>query len=138
MNPRQSPSTHPHYASRPPRVLVVDDSWTYLTYIATILAQQGFEVITAIDGDEAIEKALRDQPNCIVLDVVLPKQSGFQVCRKLKQNPVARHIPVILISSKNTPLDRHWGIQQGADIYLEKPFTDADLLSSIQSVIAWS
>ena len=118
----------------PPKVLIVDDSWTYLTLIATLLTERGYIVATASDGEEAIEKALSERPNCMVLDVVLPKMSGFQVCRKLKNMDAARHIPIILISSKKTPLDRHWGMQQGADIYLEKPFTDQDLLASVRSL----
>ncbi|SRR5579883_926578 len=121
--------------TRQPRVLVVDDSWTYLTYVASMLAERGYEVLTAVDGDEAIEKTVMEQPDCVVLDVVLPKQNGFQVCRKLKQMDAVRHIPIILISSKNTALDRHWGIQQGADLYLEKPFSESDLLASVSSVI---
>ena len=131
----QQPQTHPK-PIRQPRVLVVDDSWTYLTYVASMLAERGYEVLTAVDGEEAIEKAVTEQPDCVVLDVVLPKQNGFQVCRKLKQMDAARHIPIILISSKNTALDRHWGIQQGADVYLEKPFSETDLLASVNSVIS--
>lgn len=123
--------THPPL---PPKVLIVDDSWTYLTLIATLLTERGYVVTTATDGEEAIEKALSERPDCMVLDVVLPKMSGFQVCRKLKQMDAVRNIPIILISSKNTPLDRHWGMQQGADIYLEKPFTDQDLLASVRSL----
>ena len=116
-------------------VLVVDDSWTDLALIAAPLYESGYNVVTAVDGDEAIEKAVLDHPSCIVLDVVLPKQSGFQVCRKLKKMEECRGIPIILISSKNTPQDRHWGIQQGADIYLTKPFNREELLASVRSLI---
>jgi len=116
-------------------VLVVDDSWTDLALIAAPLYESGYNVVTAVDGDEAIEKAVLDHPSCIVLDVVLPKQSGFQVCRKLKKMEECRAIPIILISSKNTPQDRHWGIQQGADIYLTKPFNREELLASVRSLI---
>jgi twitching motility two-component system response regulator PilH len=122
------------YPPAPPKVLIVDDSWTYLTMIATMLSERGYIILTATDGEEAIEKTLAERPSCVILDVVLPKMSGFQVCRKLKQMDVSRNIPIILISSKNTPLDRHWGMQQGADIYLEKPFTEQDLVASVQSV----
>jgi twitching motility two-component system response regulator PilH len=71
-----------------------------------------------------------------VLDVVLRnKQSGFQVCRKLKQNEASRHIPIILISGKNTPLDKKWGLQQGADLYITKPFDKEELLTSVRALI---
>src|SRR5512146_1517620 len=68
-----------------PKVLVVDDSWTDLTLIATPLRESGFDVVTAVDGDEALEKVKSERPQCVLLDVVLPKHNGFQVCRKLKQ-----------------------------------------------------
>jgi len=66
---------------------------------------------------------------------VLPKQNGFQVCRKLKQNEASRHIPVILVSGKNTPLDKKWGLQQGADLYITKPFDKQELLTSVRALI---
>ena len=122
-------------APRAYTVLVVDDSWTELALIAAPLYEQGYNVVTAVDGDEAIEKAIMDRPQCIVLDVVLPKQSGFQVCRKLKRMEECQNIPIILISSKSTPQDRHWGIQQGAAIYLTKPFKQEELLASVRSLI---
>ena len=118
-----------------PKVLVVDDSWTDLSLMAGPLHQHGYNVVTAMDGEEAIEKAVYEQPNCIVLDVILPKQNGFAVCRRLKQMDVCRQIPIILISSKNTPQDRHWGMQQGADIYLTKPFKEDELLASVRSLL---
>jgi CheY-like chemotaxis protein len=86
------------------KVLVVDDSWTDLTLIATPLRESGYDVITAVDGDEAVEKVLHERPQLVVLDVILPKQNGFQLCRRLKQMDSSRDIPIILISGKNTPL----------------------------------
>ncbi|HEX6122614.1 MAG TPA: response regulator [Ktedonobacterales bacterium] len=121
-----------------PKVLVVDDSWTDLTLMATPLRESGFDVITAVDGDEALEKAIREQPQCVLLDIVLPKQNGFQVCRRLKQMEQSRHIPVILVSQKNTPLDKRWGLQQGADLYLTKPFDRDELLTSVRNLTGYS
>jgi len=117
-----------------PKVLVVDDSLTDLTLIATPLRESGFDVVTAVDGDEALEMVGSERPQCVVLDVVLPKQNGFQVCRKLKQSEASRHIPVILISGKNTPLDKKWGLQQGADLYITKPFDKEELLMSVRAL----
>lgn len=118
-----------------PKVLVVDDSWTDLTLMASPLRENGFEVITAVDGEEAVEKAMQEQPQCILLDIVLPnKQSGFQVCRKLKSMEQTYHIPIILVSIKNTELDVKWGMQQGANMYIFKPFTREELLSSVRSL----
>jgi DNA-binding response OmpR family regulator len=118
-----------------PKVLVVDDSWTDLTLIATPLRESGYDVITAVDGEEALEKVLQERPQCVLLDVILPKQNGFQLCRKLKAMEQSRDIPIILISGKNTPLDKRWGLQQGADMYLTKPFDKDELLASVRSLI---
>ena len=117
------------------KILVVDDSWTELTMIVAPLRDNGFDVITAVDGDEAYEKTFKEHPQCIVLDVVLPKQSGFQVCRKLKNSEASRHIPIILLTNKNTTLDRNWGMRQGADLYITKPFDSNELVASIRRLV---
>jgi len=117
------------------KVLVVDDSWTELTMIATPLRNSGFDVVTAVDGDEALEKVFREHPQCIVLDVVLPKQNGFQLCRKLKSLDVSRDIPIILLTSKNTPLDRSWGLRQGPDMYMTKPFNEEELVDNVRRLV---
>ena len=117
------------------RILVVDDSPTDLTLISAPLLANGFEVITARDGEEAIAKAAAEHPNLILLDVVLPKQNGFQVCRSLKRSAESGHIPVILLTGKSQPSDRFWGLKQGADEYVTKPFQADVLVSSIQRLI---
>ncbi|GCE11858.1 response regulator transcription factor [Tengunoibacter tsumagoiensis] len=117
------------------KILVVDDSWTELTMIVAPLRNSGFEVVTAVDGDEAVEKVFREHPQCIVLDVVLPKQNGFQVCRKLKNLDMSRHIPIILLTSKNTPMDKAWGMRQGADLFITKPFNAEELVASVRRLV---
>ena len=99
------------------------------------LRDSGFEVVTAVDGEEAIEKVFKERPQCIVLDVVLPKQNGFQVCRRLKNLEASRHIPIILLTSKNTPVDRAWGLRQGADLYMTKPFNSDELVASVRRLV---
>jgi DNA-binding response OmpR family regulator len=117
------------------KILVVDDSWTELTMIATPLRNSGFDVVTATDGDEAVEKVFKEQPQCIVLDVVLPKQNGFQLCRRLKSWDGSKHIPIILLTSKNTPVDKTWGLRQGADMYMTKPFNSDELVENVRSLV---
>lgn len=117
------------------KVLVVDDSWTELAMIATPLRNHGFDVVTAVDGEEAFEKVFRERPQCIVLDVVLPKQNGFQLCRKLKSLDASKHIPIILLTSKHTPLDRSWGLRQGADLFMTKPFNDDELVDNVRRLV---
>lgn len=120
---------------RTTRILVVDDSATDLALMSAPLRASGYHVITARDGEEALTKIASEQPQCIVLDVVLPKQNGFQICRQLKQSEHTQHIPIIMVSMKDTPVDKRWGLQQGADIYLTKPFLPNELLDSIRSVL---
>jgi DNA-binding response OmpR family regulator len=117
------------------RILVVDDSPSELTLISAPLLAGGYEVITACDGEEALAKAASERPDLILLDVVLPKQNGFQVCRTLKRSPESRHIPVIMITGKSQPSDRFWGLRQGADEYVTKPFHPDVLVSSIQRFV---
>lgn len=117
------------------RILVVDDSPTDLSIISAPLLAGGFEVITARDGEEALTRAAQDHPDLILLDVVLPRQNGFQVCRTLKRTASSSHIPVILLTGKSQPSDRFWGMRQGADEYVTKPFQPAALMSSIERLI---
>lgn len=117
------------------KILVVDDSWTELTMMVMPLRDSGFEVVTATDGDEAMEKVLQEHPHCIVLDIVLPKQNGFQLCRRLKNLEASKHIPIILLSSKSTPLDKSWGLRQGADLYITKPFNGDELVASVRRLV---
>jgi DNA-binding response OmpR family regulator len=114
------------------RILVVDDSPTEISLISAPLLAGGYDVITAGDGEEAISKAARERPDLILLDVVLPRLNGFQVCRTLKRAPESSHIPVIMLTGKSQPSDRFWGMKQGADEYVTKPFQPDALVASVQ------
>jgi twitching motility two-component system response regulator PilH len=116
-------------------ILVVDDSPTEQKMVAAALMSKGYRVITAADGDEAIEKASKEMPRLIVLDIVMPKKNGFQVCRQLKTTAATQNIKILLLSSKNQDSDRFWGMKQGADGYLTKPYVDADLVANIAKLI---
>ncbi|GBE02855.1 alkaline phosphatase synthesis transcriptional regulatory protein PhoP [bacterium BMS3Bbin06] len=114
------------------KILVAEDSLTDLQYIKEMLTGTGHEVITAMDGDEAEEKARSEAVDLIVLDVVMPKKNGFQVCRSLKKDEKFKHIPIIMTTSKTQESDRFWGLKQGADEYITKPFEPIDLLLAIK------
>jgi twitching motility two-component system response regulator PilH len=118
-----------------PKILVVEDSPTYLRKITDFLQGLGYEVITAIDGEEALEKAVRENPSLIVLDVILPKKNGFQVCRQLKTSPATQDIKILMITSKSQDSDRFWGLKQGADEYLTKPFVEDVLLANVSRLL---
>ncbi len=117
------------------KILVVEDSPTYLRNIVDILQGNGCEVITAVDGEEALEKAVKENPSLIVLDVILPKKNGFQVCRQLKTSPDTQDIKILMITSKSQDSDRFWGLKQGADEYMTKPFDDNELVTTVAKLL---
>ena len=119
----------------PTTVLVVDDSPTTQRQIRLAVEAGGYRVLTASDGDEAINIAVRDRPDLVVLDIILPKKNGFQVCRRLKALPETSGIKVVLLSSKSHEMDILWGKRQGADGYLTKPFESEQLLACIESAL---
>jgi DNA-binding response OmpR family regulator len=119
-----------------PMVLVIDDSATSRHYIEIVLQREGYVTRTARDGHEGLDMVLRECPHCIILDVVLPGMSGYEVCRHLRSRSVFRGLPIIMISTKSTALDKSWAIRQGADHYLVKPFKDDDLLKLVKESIA--
>ena len=116
-------------------ILVVEDSPTYLRQIEQLLKNNGYTTISAIDGEEALEKAIQEHPDLIVLDIILPKKNGFQVCRQLKTSPDTQNIKIIMLTSKSQDSDRFWGLKQGADEYLTKPLKDDQLVTKVAELL---
>ena len=116
-------------------VLMVDDSPTEMKLMKQALSGKGYNLLTAVDGEEALQKALQLKPDLVLLDIILPKRNGFQVCRQLKTTPETGAIKIILVSSKSQDTDRFWGLKQGADDYLTKPFSEDDLLKAVGKYI---
>lgn len=119
-----------------PKILVVDDSPTSSLFMVQALGKGGYHVITAANGREGWIKALQERPQCVLLDVVLPEISGFSLCRQLRSIDPHRTLAIIMVSSKITAMDRNWGLRQGADRYLPKPFTEEALLQVVGEVLA--
>jgi two-component system, chemotaxis family, response regulator PixH len=116
-------------------ILVVDDTLSELELMTRYLREAGFTVIVSTDAKDAMAKAVDHKPDAIVTDVVMPGMSGFELCRNLKKNEATQKMPVVVCSSKNQELDRLWGLKQGADVYVTKPFTQEELLRAVKSVI---
>jgi twitching motility two-component system response regulator PilH len=112
-------------------ILVVEDSPTELRVVTDLLDGNGYQYSVAMDGEEALLKAAQIKPQLMLLDVILPKKNGFQVCRQLKSTPETRDIKIIVLSSKNQESDRYWGLRQGADLYMTKPYRSEELLEAI-------
>jgi CheY-like chemotaxis protein len=116
-------------------VLVVEDSLTEMEVITRYLQQAGLTVVSVKSGEEAQFTLTRQKPDLIILDVILPGQSGFELCRELKSDPGTREIPVVMCSTKNTDVDKMWGNMLGADAYLAKPVNQQELVQTIQQLI---
>jgi two-component system, chemotaxis family, response regulator PixH len=116
--------------------LVVDDSATERSIITSCLQEIGVQVSVALSGEEALTKIQQDFPDLIVLDIVLPGRSGFEICRELKGSEQTHKIPIILCSTKGTEMDKFWGMKQGADAYILKPINQAELVSKVQELMA--
>lgn len=115
--------------------LVVEDSLTDLQILVRCLQQSGISVLIAQSGEEAIDTITRQKPDVVVLDVVLPGCSGFEVCRKIKAEAETCNIPVILCSTKGSNMDKFWGMKQGADAYLAKPVDQEEFVRTIRQFI---
>ncbi len=115
--------------------LVVEDSLTDREVISSCLHQGGLKVFTAGSGEEALEKISTYQPDVIILDVVLPDRSGFELCREFKAAPITNNIPVVLCSTKITEIDKFWGLKQGADAYLPKPVDQEELVRTVKQLL---
>lgn len=117
------------------KILVVDDEPHIVMMLEARLRKNGFEVTTAASGAEAMAQVKQDRPDLIVLDVMMPVMSGFEVCRLLKENPATKAIPVILLTAKSTERDQTLGISAGADAYVTKPYTPEELLGQIKELL---
>ena len=117
------------------KILVVDDSPTMLTGTTKILASAGHDVIQAVSGAQGIEKASSDNPDIIIMDVVMPDINGFQATRKITSNPDTQHIPVIMLTTKDQETDKVWAKRQGASDYIVKPPDAKELLAKIDNLI---
>jgi two-component system, chemotaxis family, response regulator PixH len=115
-------------------ILVVEDTPSEMELLTLYLRQSGYVVISASTAKDALSKAIEQKPDAIVTDVVMPGMSGFELCRSLKKNPATDKVPIVICSSKNQEIDRLWGMKQGADAYVTKPFTREQLVRAIKSV----
>jgi twitching motility two-component system response regulator PilH len=117
-------------------ILIVDDSPMLREMISALLDKKGLTISVAKDGQEAKEKIAANPPDLVVLDVVMPNMNGYELCRWVKSEPATQDVLVILCSSKSEEFDRYWGIKQGADAYVIKPFRPGELLGTVEALLA--
>jgi adenylate cyclase len=119
----------------PPRILVADDNAMNVDILRTRLAAHGYEILIAADGEEAVDIARRERPDLILLDIMMPKLDGFEVCRRLRADPSLPFMPIVLVTAKGDTKDVVAGLEAGGDEYLTKPVDQAALLARVKSML---
>jgi twitching motility two-component system response regulator PilH len=116
-------------------VLIVEDSSSQRMIITKLLKASGLEVTQAVDGVDALQVIQDTPPDLVVLDIFMPRMNGYELCRYLKSDPKTKNIPVLMCSSKSTEFDRYWGMKQGADAYIGKPFKETELVGTVKQLL---
>jgi twitching motility two-component system response regulator PilH len=116
-------------------VLVVDDSATAREMLVAELQRAGFRVMAAADGAEAMEHIKVTPPALVITDLIMPRVNGYELCRNIKSDPLTKHVPVIMCSTKAEEFDRYWGMKQGADAYITKPYQPKDMINAVKYLL---
>ncbi len=111
--------------------MVVDDAYSEVQLMESILKSAGHQVVSYTDGIQLEDKIVAERPDVLLLDIVMPKRNGFEILRTLRKDERTKQTRVVVVSSKNQPSDRNWGLKQGADDYVAKPFTPEQLLAAV-------
>ena len=118
------------------KVLVVDDTPHNVKLLADLLSVKGYAVATAVNGEEALVKVASEQPDLVLLDVMMPVRSGYEVCKRIRERPEWGHIKIVMLSAKGRDAEVNKGMAMGADLYITKPFSTRDLLEKIRALLA--
>ena len=116
-------------------ILIVDDSNTLRQALAAILSSLKMKVLLATNGSHALQLLEQHTPDLVITDIIMPKMNGYELCRWLKNNPSTQTIPVLICSTKSEEFDRYWGMKQGANAYLTKPFDVGELITTIRHLL---
>jgi DNA-binding response OmpR family regulator len=118
------------------KILVVDDSKTALFMVTTILKKEPYQLLTATDGQQAIEVATAEHPDLVLMDVVMPRMTGFEACRELKRREETKSIPVILVTTRGEEENVEIGFESGCNDYVTKPVNGQELLAKVRDLVA--
>jgi twitching motility two-component system response regulator PilH len=118
------------------KVLIVDDSAMIREMVSVHLTDGGFQVVEAFDGADGIEKLKSAQFDLVITDVVMPNVNGYEFCRWVKNNPSTKSLPVLMCTTKSEEFDKYWGMKQGADAYIVKPYKPEELLSMVKKLLS--
>jgi DNA-binding response OmpR family regulator len=118
------------------KILIVEDEESLLKLESILLSSKGYSVTGVMDGNSALEEVIANKPDLVVLDIMLPEMDGFEVCKRIKENPETSAIPVVMLTAKKSSLDYSRGIQVGADAYITKPFKSAQVIEVIEGLLS--
>jgi twitching motility two-component system response regulator PilG len=117
------------------RVMIVEDEESLLKLESILLSAKGYKVTGVMDGIKALEEISAEKPDLVLLDIMLPSLDGFEVCRRIKENPESSAIPVVILTARKDSKDRAHGLEAGADAYITKPFKSAQVMEIIESLL---
>lgn len=117
------------------RVLIVDDHLDVVKMVGLLLQKEGFEILAAQTGEQALSKARTEKPDVVILDVMIPDMDGYEICRRLRADPITAQLPILMFTAKMTPQDKVAGFQAGTDDYLTKPIHPSELLARVEAVM---
>jgi len=118
------------------KVLIADDEENIVISLEFLLKREGFEVFVAGDGDAALQMVAEHHPDLVLLDVMMPKRNGYEVCQRMRERPEWRGIKIIMLSAKGRDVEVSKGVSLGADLYVTKPFSNAELVAHINALLA--
>jgi twitching motility two-component system response regulator PilH len=116
-------------------VLIVDDSQTLRHMLSELLQDNGMQVVEAKDGLEAKARIEANLPDLVITDLVMPQMNGYELCRWIKNDSATKNIPILICSTKSEEFDRYWGMKQGADAYITKPFHPLELVKTVKQLL---
>ncbi|MDI3514869.1 MAG: response regulator transcription factor [Gammaproteobacteria bacterium] len=117
------------------KVLIADDEQNIVISLEFLMKREGYEVLLANDGDEAIQRIRADQPDLVLLDVMMPKKSGFEVCQEVKADPALAAVRILMLTAKGRDTEVAKGLALGADAYMTKPFSTRELVDKVRSLL---
>jgi DNA-binding response OmpR family regulator len=120
----------------PKKVLTADDEENIVTALEFLLQRRGYETRVAKNGDEALSAVETFAPDLVLLDIMMPRKSGYEVCQRMRERPEWRHIKIIMLSAKGRDVEVSKGVSLGADLYITKPFSNTELVSKIDGLLA--
>ena len=118
------------------KVLIADDEQNIVISLEFLLKREGFEVLVAGDGESALQMVAEHHPDLVLLDVMMPKRNGYEVCQRMRERPEWRGIKIIMLSAKGRDVEVSKGVSLGADLYVTKPFSNAELVAQINTLLA--